>query len=748
MPVQGGDIIWRITADGAQLAQGLKSASLSVATFTQSIVNIGRIAGAAFRGLESILVSPFESAISSAMSFGTAMAEVSTLGVKDIGSLGDEIKDISTTFGIDLVDGAKAAYQAISAGASAADTPLLLAKAAEAATAGTSDLTTAIELGMSVTNAFGRSISEVGQAYDEAFIAAKAGVTTFNELAGSVGQLSPAFVAAGMSSGEMFAAIAALTKGGIQTSIAVTDLKAVVAAFQRQGDTAALQTLGLKGAMELLREETAGNDQAMLKYLGSTEAMTAVLALTGSQATSFGDILGQMKDSTGAATEAFDAFTANDPAFVWRQLKQEAHGVMVELGEALLPTLGAVGEKFLLVSNQVRVWISANKETMASAVEQSGAIKMILEALGWLEENWTAVIDILTIGAKAAWEAVKMFGSIVETVLIGASTIIVGFVSGTANSFSNLVSDTDLKSMSWNEKLNFFLTAARDVFSSINIWLQETAIPWLKENWQEIVADVSDFYENVAKPLGEFASAVIGAVESVMPYLDNLAWILGKISEFAWASTPVAQLAGLGEAMGGGRSKGGLVLKNQTYTVGEAGGEVFFPQDHGMPLGIGLSGRTRWRAPDMGHVLNHEGVNDLIGSMPVGPKGTYNVFTKKNWMPGIIRALISNKVPASFAEDVWNKHTYVYGLLKAAQARAMGGAVFAASPYIVGEKGPELFVPSEDGTIIPNDKLGRGGIIINITADTINMRNREEAEQLSQQLAASVKLKLAASGWA
>ena len=41
--------------------------------------------------------------------------------------------------------------------------------------------------------------------------------------------------------------------------------------------------------------------------------------------------------------------------------------------------------------------------------------------------------------------------------------------------------------------------------------------------------------------------------------------------------------------------------------------------------------------------------------------------------------------------------------------RAEGGPVDANNPYIVGEKGPELFIPKSAGTIVPNDKLGTTG---------------------------------------
>jgi len=42
------------------------------------------------------------------------------------------------------------------------------------------------------------------------------------------------------------------------------------------------------------------------------------------------------------------------------------------------------------------------------------------------------------------------------------------------------------------------------------------------------------------------------------------------------------------------------------------------------------------------------------------------------------------------------------------QGRAMGGRVQAGSSYMVGEGGkPEMFVPDQSGTIIPNSQLAR-----------------------------------------
>jgi hypothetical protein len=43
------------------------------------------------------------------------------------------------------------------------------------------------------------------------------------------------------------------------------------------------------------------------------------------------------------------------------------------------------------------------------------------------------------------------------------------------------------------------------------------------------------------------------------------------------------------------------------------------------------------------------------------------------------------------------------------EKRAMGGPVNAGQPYIVGEKGPEIVVPGQSGTVIPNHRIGGSG---------------------------------------
>jgi methyl-accepting chemotaxis protein len=75
--------------------------------------------------------------------------------------------------------------------------------------------------------------------------------------------------------------------------------------------------------------------------------------------------------------------------------------------------------------------------------------------------------------------------------------------------------------------------------------------------------------------------------------------------------------------------------------------------------------------------------------------------------------------------------------------QATGGPVSAGSPYLVGERGPELMIPSRSGTIIPNNKLGGGGgVVVNQTINVttgVQQTVRAEVLGLMPQIAEASK---------
>jgi hypothetical protein len=74
---------------------------------------------------------------------------------------------------------------------------------------------------------------------------------------------------------------------------------------------------------------------------------------------------------------------------------------------------------------------------------------------------------------------------------------------------------------------------------------------------------------------------------------------------------------------------------------------------------------------------------------------------------------------------------------------ANGGRPPVGRPSIVGERGPELFVPDRAGKIIPNNALGGANVTINVDASGSSVEgNADQASQLGKLLGAAVQQEL------
>ena len=75
--------------------------------------------------------------------------------------------------------------------------------------------------------------------------------------------------------------------------------------------------------------------------------------------------------------------------------------------------------------------------------------------------------------------------------------------------------------------------------------------------------------------------------------------------------------------------------------------------------------------------------------------------------------------------------------------KASGGPVSSGKSFLVGEKGPELFVPRSSGTIVPNNKLGGGGtnnVVVNVDASGSDVQGDDAGgQELGALIAAAVQ---------
>ena len=76
--------------------------------------------------------------------------------------------------------------------------------------------------------------------------------------------------------------------------------------------------------------------------------------------------------------------------------------------------------------------------------------------------------------------------------------------------------------------------------------------------------------------------------------------------------------------------------------------------------------------------------------------------------------------------------------------RANGGVVSAGKSYMVGERGPEMFVPNTGGRIVPNSDMGSAtNVVVNVDASGSSVEGDEErGKELGQMLSAAIQSEL------
>lgn len=291
--------------------------------------------------------------------FREGLANVATLipgQQRRIDSLGKTVQKLSVRFASTTDDLTEGLYQTISAfGDLEGRTEKILATATKAGKAGKATTLEALNLLSAVTKGYGdTSAKAVKHASDLAFITVKLGQTTFPELASSIGRVVPLAAKLNVAQEELFAGFATLTGvtgsaaevstqlAGIQRALIrpTTDMKTAIKDLGFESASTLVKERGLVGSLRDLIKTTDGTEESVGKLFGEAESLTAVFALTGSQADTFDQKLKQLRKSSGATDEAFKEQTkgVNALGFQWEKFKRRVDVFLQRTGAALEPT--------------------------------------------------------------------------------------------------------------------------------------------------------------------------------------------------------------------------------------------------------------------------------------------------------------------------------------------------------------------------------------------------------------------------
>lgn len=471
-----------------------------------------------------------------ASDFENGIAKVSTIADTSVMSL-DAIRsstiDLSNQLGVSVTDISEAQYSAISAGAATEKSLELVGTAVKAAKAGFTDTATAVDGLTTVYNSFQGAV-DYSTLADQMLMTQNYGKTTFGELASSIGQVTPVANSLNVSTDELFSSIAILTKNGINTSSAITGLKAAYSNILKPTADASktakqlgldfsathLKAVGWAKFMAEIKEKTNGDADAMAKLFGSVEALNSMTVLAGAGMDDFTNCLGQMSSAAGLTQESYEKMLT--PAERWQIALNKIKNIGIQVGEKLLP----VFEKITGVVSSY-----AERFTSMSDEQVNGIIKIAAAA--------TAIGPAITVFGKLVIGASKLLRVISKVSKAGgvlkfafaALTGPVGIVIGVITTLIAVV----LIVRGHMDVFKRSLGALSPAFTSIKGHVQS-----IIEKFKSLWTTVSPIASKIASLFGTVLTAAIGgmvgyvanAVNTIVSVIDGIATALQGVIDF------------------------------------------------------------------------------------------------------------------------------------------------------------------------------------------------------------------------
>ncbi len=579
----------------SSLNKACLGASNDLASLGQTAKTAGKIAAGAMVAAATAVATLGTAAVKSAAEYEAQLANVSTLltGTEAevaarTAEIGDQVLEISNRTGVATADLTDGMYQVVSAFGDSADAVAILETAAKSAAAGNATTTDSINLLSAVTKGYGDTSAEaVQQAADLAFATVRLGQTSFPELAAGMGKVIPLASTLGLEQEQLWGAMATLTGVTGSTAEVVTQMKATMQAFLSpsknmqaalknmgyESGQALLESKGLQGSLDALKDAVGGNELAFAGLFSSVEAQTAVLAMAGNQAENLTSKTAEMYEATGAANTAFERQT-NNLKYDIKMIKNLGANFLTQLGTNILPYVREFAEAALPVVSEAlekigsymtgtiipaaktaAKWISEHRtlilalaagiasatvafktmKTAATAIKAVKELKTVWEAAskgGATLANASKLLTVKFLAISAAIAVAVAIGVLIyknwdkikaKAVELGAkiSEVWGNIKTGVSEAVANLVSAF---------QSNFPLLSAY-----LSGWWESVSAAW--ENVKAIFANIIDFVQNVFA--GNWSAAwdnIVAIFGNVFGMIVNLAKapINGVISAINW----------------------------------------------------------------------------------------------------------------------------------------------------------------------------------------------------------------------
>lgn len=357
-----------LTGNATSLKTALNTAGREVSSFkkdvdglgtssakTSDLLKMGFAAAAVAVGVALIYSTVQAAAFDREMRNVQSITKVSDAELK---TMGKTLVSMSTTLPQSAKTLAEGLYDIASSGFQGAAGLKVLKASAEAASAGLTTTEVSAKAITSVLNAYGRSATDAGDVSDVLFQTVNLGVVSFEELAGTIGDVVGTASAATVGIDEVGSAIATMTLSGISGAEAGTSLNRLLQSMIDPSEElasalrdvgyesgySALQQDSLSTVMEKLRVASGGNIETLLKWFPEIRAARGALALMANEGRNYIKVSNGIEDADAraGATRAALKDQMKSVSAQFEVFKNKVDAAAITVGVELLPVMSAL----------------------------------------------------------------------------------------------------------------------------------------------------------------------------------------------------------------------------------------------------------------------------------------------------------------------------------------------------------------------------------------------------------------------
>ena len=529
-----------LTGNTTSLKSALMAGGREVETFNKKVQSTGQV-GASTGKLLKMGLAAGVLAVGAAMVFsiGQAVAfdremrnvqSITKVSDAELGNMGETLIDMSTRLPQSAKTLAEGLYQIASSGFQGAEGMEVLEQSAIAASAGLTTTEVSARAITSVLNAYGMEASEAADVSDVLFQTVNVGVVSFEELAGTIGDVVGTAAAATVGVDELGSAIATMTLSGISASEAGTSLNRLIQAIIDPSDdlaqalhdvgyesgATALQTDSLSVVIEKLRVASNGNIETLLKWFPEIRAARGALALMSDEGRNYAGVVAVIEDREARAGAARAALTEQmkSVSAQWEIFKNRINAGAITIGTKMLPML-------IALMNSV------------TSLGQAG-IPVLIDAVKRLEPFFNALWQTMGHVVDIGEEVIQLFGP-----MVAAFAALGGMLAITAlNAFAEAL-----------ESVAGFLADHPALIQAVALMLAAQLVPSLLATTQGFLAGAA---ASALFGAGVWASAVINGIRTFYSSLQVMALNLNMVATAGTgAAASMTALRGAINAMGG-----------------------------------------------------------------------------------------------------------------------------------------------------------------------------------------------------